>query len=304
MNIARLVQAIAVAAIAGQQAFAGSFPTDVPSLGYSPQNMDRTVSPRQDFLRYASGNWLRKTAIAPSDPDVGGFRLLAHNLNDQLLGLIRTAANPPADARNREQQQVGDFYRAAMDTQRLDAIGLKPIEGDLKAISQLSGAEGLGRLTAQLQLGYGAAPLINGGVAPDMKESTMNVFYLVTGQRALNKDEYANPEGRRIRELYLDLVAKMFQTLGETPEQARANAGIVLAIETELSAAELSLVERANPSATYHKLTLAEAQAPDSRHRPARLSRRARRNAAGNPAGAGPGGAARGAEGACAAPGG
>jgi putative endopeptidase len=261
MNIARLVQAIAVAAIAGQQAFAGSFPTDVPSLGYSPQNMDRTVSPRQDFLRYASGNWLRKTAIAPSDPDVGGFRLLAHNLNDQLLGLIRTAANPPADARNREQQQVGDFYRAAMDTQRLDAIGLKPIEGDLKAISQLSGAEGLGRLTAQLQLGYGAAPLINGGVAPDMKESTMNVFYLVTGQRALNKDEYANPEGRRIRELYLDLVAKMFQTLGETPEQARANAGIVLAIETELSAAELSLVERANPSATYHKLTLAEAQA-------------------------------------------
>lgn len=261
MNLARLVLVLAITAIAGPQAFAGSFPTDVPALGYSPQNMDRTVSPRQDFLRFASGNWLRKTAIAPSDPDVGGFRVLAHNLNDQLLGLVRKAADPSGGARDREQQQVGDFYRAAMDTQRLDAIGLKPIEGDLKAISQLSGAEGLGRLTAQLQLGYGAAPLINGGVAPDMKQSTMNVFYLVTGQRALNKDEYANPEGQRIRELYLDFVAKMFQTLGETPEQARANAGIVLAIETELSAAELSLVERANPSATYHKLTLAEAQA-------------------------------------------
>jgi putative endopeptidase len=35
----------------------------------------------------------------------------------------------------------------------------------------------------------------------------------------------------------------------------------VLAIEAELAAAELTLVQRANPSANYHKLTLADAQA-------------------------------------------
>lgn len=260
MKLTRLAQALAVLAISGQHAVAGSFSADVPSLGYSPQNMDRTIDPRQDFYQYAAGNWLKKTEIAPSDPDIGGFRLLAHNLNDQLLGLIRKAAEAPADTRDPLQQQVGDFYRAAMDTQRLDALGLKPVENDLKAIDQLAGAEGLGKLVAQLQLGYGASPLINAGAGPDMKQSSMNALYLVTGQRALNQDEYAKPDGQRIRDLYLDFIATMFQTIGDSPDLARSNARTVLAIESELSAAELTLVQRANPSATYNRLTLAEAQ--------------------------------------------
>jgi hypothetical protein len=53
-------QALAVLAVCGQHAFAGSFPIDVPALGYSAQNMDRTVSPREDFYHYAAGNWLKK----------------------------------------------------------------------------------------------------------------------------------------------------------------------------------------------------------------------------------------------------
>jgi putative endopeptidase len=248
-------------AVAAQTGHAGSFPTDVPALGYSLKNMDQTVDPRQDFLRYAAGTWLKKTEIAPTDPGVGGFRLLFHNLSDQLVDLVRKAAEAPAENRDRVQQQVGDFYRAAMDTQRLDAIGLKPIEGYLKSIDQLHDANGLGKLVGQIQLGFGSSPLINAGVAADMKQSSINALYLVTGQRALNQDEYAKPDGQKIRDLYLDFMAKMFQTLGDTPALASANARTVLAIEAELSAAELTLVQRADPGATYNKLTLEEAQA-------------------------------------------
>ena len=87
---------------------AGTYPDDVPALGYSPANRDTRVDPRQDFYRYAAGNWLKKTEIAPSDPDVGGFTLLAHNLDKQLLTLIKDAAaatdapkgiRPPASRR-------------------------------------------------------------------------------------------------------------------------------------------------------------------------------------------------------------
>ena len=247
--------------IAGQTAFAGSFPTDVPALGYSAANMDRQVDPRQDFYRYAAGNWLKKTEIPATDPDVGGFSLLAHNLNDQLLKIIRGAADAPADKRDRIQQQVGDFYRAAMDTQRLDALGLKPLEADLKAIDQFDGAAALGKLAAQLQFGFGATPLINAVVGADPKQSTMNVFKLYPGIRALNQDEYGKPAGQPVRDLYLAYIAKMFQTQGDTPEQARANAATVLAIETELAAAELTLVQLSDPAANYHNLALADAQA-------------------------------------------
>jgi predicted metalloendopeptidase len=261
LKIALTPAVFAVMTFAAQTAQAGTFPTDVPSLGYSSQNMDRTVDPRKDFLRYAAGTWLEKTEIAPTDPDVGGFRLLFHNLSDQLVGLVRKAAEAPAENRDRLQQQVGDFYRAAMDTQRLDAIGLKPLESYLKAIDRLDDADGLGKLVAQLQLGFGSSPLINAGAGADMKQSSMNALYLVTGQRALNQDEYAKPDSQKIRDLYLDFMTKMFQTLGDAPDQASANARTVLSIEAELSAAEMTLVQRANPSATYNKLTLAEAQA-------------------------------------------
>ncbi|MEQ1518259.1 MAG: hypothetical protein ABL931_17400, partial [Usitatibacteraceae bacterium] len=203
---------------------AGSFPTDVPALGYSASNMDRTIDPRQDFYHYAAGNWLKKTEIPATDPDVGGFSLLAHNLNDQLLKLVREAVAAPADKRDRMQQQVGDFYRAAMDIPRLDTLGLKPLEADLKAIDQVEGAAAFCKLTAQLQWGFGASPVINAVVGPDQKQSTMNVLKLYPGIRALSQDEYAKPDGQHIRDLYLDYIAKMFQTLGETPDKASSDA--------------------------------------------------------------------------------
>ena len=241
--------------------FAGRYATDVPALGYSASNMDRSVDPRQDFYRYAVGGWMKKTAIPASDPDTGGFRLLFHNLNDQLLKLIRDAAQAPAGQRDGLQQQVGDFYRAAMDTPRLDALGLKPLGNDLEAFDPASGAQGLGRLLAQVQLGYGASPLLNAFAGPDPKQSAMNALSLVTGVRTLNQDEYAKPQAKGVRDLYLEHVARMFRSLGEAPEQAGAHARAVLSIESELAAAELTLVQRADPSAHYHKLSLAEAQA-------------------------------------------
>lgn len=257
----KLAIALAILAVTGQAAVAGSFSSDVPALGYSPSNMDRSIDPRQDFYRYAAGSWLRKAEIPSADPDVGGFSLLAHNLNDQLLRLIRQAVEEPAGKRDRLQQQIGDFYQAAMDTQRLDALGLKPLEDDLMLIDRVDGAKAVGRLAAQLQSGYSVSPLINAYAGPDPKQSTMTVLSLETGIRALTQDEYAKPEGQRVRDLYVDFIARMFQTLGDSPEQASANARVVLAIESELAAAELTQLQRYDPKLTYNKLGLKEAQA-------------------------------------------
>ena len=94
---------------------AGTSSADVPELGYAPQNMDRSVDPRQDFYRYAAGTWLKKIEIGPSDADAGGFTLLAHQLDQQLLGLIQAAAGASDAPRGSARQQVGDFYKAASD---------------------------------------------------------------------------------------------------------------------------------------------------------------------------------------------
>ena len=65
--------------------------SDAPTLGYSAANMDNRVSPRTDFYRYATGNWLERTEIPPSERDFGGFSQLSVNLDQQLLEQALTA---------------------------------------------------------------------------------------------------------------------------------------------------------------------------------------------------------------------
>jgi putative endopeptidase len=232
-----------------------------PALGYVPANMDTQVDPRQDFYRYAAGNWDKLTPIPASESDVSGFAQLARNLDEQLLGIIREAANAPAGSLTGTRQQIGDFYRSAMDLPRLDALGLKPIEADLKRIGTLNSPEDWGVFMARLQLAYSASPFLNAYTAPDSKQSTMTVLGITPGMQALSQDEYTGPDGQRIRDLYLDFIARMFQSTGDTADVARAHARTVLAIETELAGAQLTPLQKRDPQITYNKLTLDEAQA-------------------------------------------
>ena len=99
----------------------------VGPLGYSPSHMDRSVSPRSDFYAYATGNWLNSLTIPDSETDIGGFALLKTALKHQLLN-ITLRAGQGGFAKGSPEQQVGDYYRAAMNTARQDQLGLDPLK--------------------------------------------------------------------------------------------------------------------------------------------------------------------------------
>jgi len=247
---------------AAPPAKAGSFPTDVPALGYSPQNMDRAVDPRQDFYRYAAGNWLKKTEIAPSDPDVGGFTLLAHNLDQQLLTLIKDAAAATDAPKGTPRQQVGDFYKAALDDARRYAQGLQPLQADLQLIAEAGGTPAdYGRLAGRLQDGFGGSPLIMVGAMPDAKDSTTTVMVLGPGAQLLEQDEYAKPEHQKLRDLYRQYVVAMLNGVGDPVDTARANAAKVLAMEARVAGSVMTPLQMRDPANTYNMMTLDQAQA-------------------------------------------
>jgi putative endopeptidase len=245
-----------------QPASAGTLASDVPSLGYSPQNMDRSVNPRQDFYRYAAGNWLRKTEIAPSDPDVGGFTLLAHQLDTQLLALIKDAAAASGTPKGSPRQQVGDFYKAAMDTSRRNALGLQPLAGDLQRIAAAKGtAADYGSLAGRLQDGFGSSPLINAVAMPDAKNSSTYLLALVPGSQLLEQDEYTKPESQRLREIYRQYIVALLNGSGDTVDMAGNNATRILVMESRMAAAMMSPLQMREPANTYNMMTLAQAQA-------------------------------------------
>jgi putative endopeptidase len=241
---------------------AGSFLNDVPALGFSPANMDTSISPRQDFYRYAAGSWLKKTEIAPSDPDVGGFTLLAHNLDKQLLTLIKEAAAATDAPKGSPRQQVGDFYKAAMDDARRHTLGLKPLEADLQRINAAGGtAADYGRLAGRLQDGFGGSPLIMVGAMPDAKDSSTSVLVLAPGGQLLEQDEYAKPEHQKLRDIYRQYVVAMLNGVGDSVDTARSNAAKVLAMEARVAGSIMPPLQMRDPANTYNMMTLDQAQA-------------------------------------------
>lgn len=229
-------------------------------LGYSVENMDKRISPRDDFYRYANGNWLKRSTIPASEPDLGGFTGLAANLDVQLLKLIKDAATSVAPAGS-PKQQVGDYYRAAMDTARLDALGLQPLQADLDRLSDSDSPAALGALSARMELGYSISPLVNALTTTDAKDSKATLLVIHPGLQPLEREEYIGADRQRVRDLYLDFVSKMLQTTGDTAQQAAANARMILAIETEIASARLTPLQQRDPAVTYNRRSLAEVQA-------------------------------------------
>ena len=243
-------------------ALAGTYPGDVPALGYSPANMDTRVSPREDFYRYAAGNWLKKTEIAPSDPDVGGFVLLGHNLDKQLLTLIKATTAATDAPKGSPRQQVGDFYRAAMDNVRRDALGLKPLEADMQRIAAAGGTPSdYGRLAARLHDALGGSPLVMVGAMPDAKDSSTGVMVLAPGAHLLEQDEYAQPEHQKLRDLYHMYMVAMLHGIGEPIDAAKTQATNILSMEKQAAAAMMTPLQQRDPVNTYNIMTLDQAQA-------------------------------------------
>lgn len=229
-------------------------------IGFSVRHMDRSVDPRQDFYAYANGSWLKRLKIPEAESDIGGFSMLGANLDAQLQRLAVQASQGQAP-KGSPSQQVGDFYRAALDMRQRDAAGLQPLQPELDAAAGATGPADLARLSLRLQARAGSSPLLNLGSLTDMKDSSRTLLFVQMGSLPLTQDQYGSPASQKIRDLYLGHVTRMHQQLGDAPDVAAAKARTILAIETELAAPRLSPTHEWDPARIYNLLTVPEAQA-------------------------------------------
>lgn len=127
-------------------------------------------------------------------------------------------------------------------------------------MENLKGNKELPALLGELRInGLGGA--FNFIVAQDAKESTRYIGILSQGGLGLPDRDYYLKEDQRskeIRDKYVAHVARMLELAGEKAEAARADAAIVMNVETHLAKASFTRVENRDPQKTYNKMTLAE----------------------------------------------
>ncbi len=224
---------------------------------YLDQFVDRGADPRQDFFRFAVGRWLDANPIPAAERSWGIAKVVQEETYQRLLAITADAekANAP---RGSNAQKIGDFWHAAMDTAAIAKAGYAPVADEFARIAAAKDLAGVLDAASRLQY-IGVGCLFSGGIWQDEKNSERNVLHLYQGGLGLpNRDYYSDGEERskKIRAEYVAHVGRMFELLGDAPAAARANASVVMAIETELAAASRKLEELRDPQANYNPMSL------------------------------------------------
>jgi len=99
------------------------------------QNMDSTVDPCHDFYKYSCGGFNKKVRIPDDDFDISPFKLTQDKVLDQLRDILEanyTAAAAVEEDHDNPREVDEAFrmaqnqYKACMDLDRLESLGLKP----------------------------------------------------------------------------------------------------------------------------------------------------------------------------------
>src|SRR4030095_7162427 len=126
---------------------------------YLDHFIDRSVSPRDDFFHYSVGKWLREHPIPKSERAWGVSDVIQEETYQRLLGISRAAASggDARDPRGSNQQKIGDFWVAAMDTVTIAKQGLAPLDSEFARIAAVKDLPSLETAIARLNyMGVGS----------------------------------------------------------------------------------------------------------------------------------------------------
>jgi putative endopeptidase len=225
--------------------------------GLDRANIDTTCAACADFYLYANGAWLARTVIPASYTQYSTFREVADRADEVLHSVLEDAARGAKDHSTRE---AGIFYASCMDTMAIEAKGISSLRGRLAEIDAISSLPALRSEVARLQM-IGVNVMFSTGSEPDFKNSTREILALDQGGLGLpDRDYYTRTDttSSKLRDTYVDHIARLFVLAGAPAAQAARDAKRVLAIETQLANASMTRVQERDPQALYHPMRVAD----------------------------------------------
>jgi endothelin-converting enzyme/putative endopeptidase len=232
---------------------------------FDPSLIDKAVDPCDNFYRFSCNGWFKRNPL-PADQTRYGRYTELYELNRLHLKQILEETAAPAATRNANEpprsaneQKIGDEYASCMDAATVNKLGLTPLQPELDRIAALKSPAELPALLAHLHA-IGVNAFFGMGSNQDFADSNSVISYYAAGGLGLpERDYYTRTDAKSVelRQQYVAHVRRMLSLAGETEAQSAKDVQIVMAIETRLAKASLTITEERDPQNLNHPTDVA-----------------------------------------------
>ena len=215
--------------------------------------MDTSIRPQDDFFAYANGAWVEITEIPGDQSAWGSFNILYDNSLGQLQTIIEKSAADAGD--NDTGAKIGNYYKAYMNEERVNALGISPLESMLARIDGLSNHDEVAAFFgAGSELGLDGPFRLR--ISQDVKSPDR--YVVITRQSGLglpDRDYYfdESERGMQLRSRYQQFVEQIMELSGY--DDARGAAARIMTLETQLAEHHWDKVDNRDPEKRYNKVT-------------------------------------------------
>jgi putative endopeptidase len=238
---------------------------------FDPKQADRAVDPCTDFYQYSCNRWIANNPVPADEVFWGSFgKLQLWNEVFVHQTVLEVAAKPAAE-RTLAEQKVGDYWSACTDTKQRNATALDGLRPQLQRIDAMRDKREIADIVASLHRSIAGASnpadpetyaaLFGFGAQPDFHDTTHVIAQFDQGGMGLpGQDFYLkdDPKSVEIRAKYIAHIARMYELSGVPPAQAKADAAVVLQMETAMAKAAMEIVKRRDPKNLDNEMSLDE----------------------------------------------
>lgn len=246
---------------------------ELPKLEHlSAGQVNPQIDPCADFYQYTCSKYFAANPIPPDRATWGVIGPL-RDWNDTVLRQALEAAAAKKQGRSANEQKIGYFWTSCMDESKIESSSMNELKPELKRIDDIKDKAQLAGEIAHLHMTIDTAwnadstgtfaSFFGFGQSPDFDDATRIIAMFDQGGFSLpGREFYLNDDAKsvEIRNKYQEHVANMLKLAGEPEAQAKADASVVLELETGMAKASMDIVKRRDPKNINNKMTLQQIQ--------------------------------------------
>ncbi|MCH8479190.1 MAG: M13 family metallopeptidase, partial [Wenzhouxiangella sp.] len=219
------------------------------SWGIETQHLSDSIAPGDDFFEFVNEGWLQSATMPPGFSRFGAFAELALEAEERVEAIIADVGGDGSES------QIANLHASYMDIDRIEQLGLEPVQGTLDKLLALDSHESVARWMGR----RGTRSLVAVRIAQDAGDPQRHLVHLAQGGLGLPNRDYYDREDAPFpahREAYLAYIAA---TLGRAGvDRADERAAEILALETAIAANHLTRVEQRDREANYNLISRAQ----------------------------------------------